>query len=252
MFPNECSDGGKNLSKAMEGLNTFLTDHKGLAGVILTAIQSEPEESAFPTYSENFKKYVDMLRKKFPELIIGLDIFGGILMNQYMDPKFTWLNISVIDYAIDFYAVTTEYFNLCTADFRNTGIAPLNGSNTNHTLDKLKDVLQQACIPTEKTYFTFILNPDTPDDTLTMCDVNNEKVCTQPQVACDWCVGTLLSYNEKGQFAHTNGAGFIARYIDFDDPNNCCNCEKPFPTFNAILDGFNGVSTKPCDLFDLP
>jgi hypothetical protein len=43
----------------------------------------------------------------------------------------------------------------------------------------------------------------------------------------------------------------MARYIDFDDPNNCCKCVKPFSAFNAILDGFNGVSTKPCDLLDL-
>jgi hypothetical protein len=41
MFPNECSDGGNNLSKAMEGLDTFLADYKGIAGVILSNIQSE-------------------------------------------------------------------------------------------------------------------------------------------------------------------------------------------------------------------
>jgi hypothetical protein len=42
----------------------------------------------------------------------------------------------------------------------------------------------------------------------------------------------------------------MVRYIDIDDPRNCCNCEKPYPAFHAILDGFKGVSTKPCDLLN--
>jgi len=41
-------------------------------------------------------------------------------------------------------------------------------------------------------------------------------------------------------------------FIDYDDPGNFCNCEKPYPAFHAILDGFNGISTKTCDLLKRP
>jgi hypothetical protein len=44
------------------------------------------------------------------------------------------LDITVIDQAVDFYTVSLELFNLCSADFRNTGTAPMNGSNTIYTL----------------------------------------------------------------------------------------------------------------------
>jgi hypothetical protein len=47
---------------------------------------------------------------------------------------FKGLDIKVIDPAVDFYAVTLEYFNKCSPDFRNTGTTPMNGSNTSHTL----------------------------------------------------------------------------------------------------------------------
>jgi hypothetical protein len=42
----------------------------------------------------------------------------------------------------------------------------------------------------------------------------------------------------------------MVRYIDFDDPNNCCQCTTSYPAFNAILDGFNKVETKSCNLFN--
>jgi hypothetical protein len=39
MLTNECPNGGKNSLKEMEGLRTFLDDHKGLAGVIIAGLQ---------------------------------------------------------------------------------------------------------------------------------------------------------------------------------------------------------------------
>ncbi|XP_060854633.1 uncharacterized protein LOC132932334 [Rhopalosiphum padi] len=191
------------------------------------------------------------MKKKFPKLVVGFYLIGVSLIDEFINPSgLKWLDITVIDAAVDFYAVSLEFFNPCTADLRNTGITPMNGSNTKYTLENLRDALQKLSFPKEKTYFKFKTNPTSPDDSLTVCDVNNEKMCVDPNVACDWCADTVLSYNEKGQYSKENGEGFMVRYIDFDDPDNCCNCEKPYSAFYAMLDGFKGVSTKPCELLN--
>ncbi|XP_050057975.1 uncharacterized protein LOC126550440 isoform X2 [Aphis gossypii] len=245
---NGCAEA--NALKEMNSLEVFFEAHKGIDGLILVGITYEPSDPEFANFTENFKIYLDVLKKKFPNLAIGLDLFASFLIDQYNDPKRVWLDFKVLDVSIDFYAVTMEEFNPCNADFK-TGTVIKSAKNIIHTLDILADVLQKTNIPKAKTYFKFKTNPESPDDTLILCGMNNEKLCELPStVTCDWCSDTIASYNEKGKFSKEYGAGFIARYIDFEDKNNTCKCEKPFFAFYALLDGFNGITSKPCELFD--
>lgn len=48
-----------------------------------------------------------------------------------------------------------------------------------------------------------------------------------------------------------HGAGFIIENIDLIDPFKECQCDRPFPAFYYMLDGYNGVAvSKSCPLFD--
>ncbi|XP_060848366.1 uncharacterized protein LOC132927794 [Rhopalosiphum padi] len=251
MLACESCNGGTNSLDEMKGLKAFFNEHPGIDGLILTGLEYDEDSFEFPGYSENLKTYLEVMKKSFPDLIVGLDLSGRFLIDQFTNPKIPWLDITVIDSVTDFYVVSVVFLNDCTSkDFRN-GIAPMTASYTNYTLDKLKDVLKQASIPKEKIHFKFKLNPlCNPNDSYMFCDLTMEKICLQPQETSSWCVDTLSSFNEKGNYANKYGAGFIGSSLDFNDPDNCCNCEKPFIGFNAILDGFNGVTTKPCGSFN--
>ncbi|XP_060834173.1 uncharacterized protein LOC132917442 [Rhopalosiphum padi] len=109
----------------------------------------------------------------------------------------------------------------------------MTGPKTNYTLEKLKDVLQEASFPKEKTYFKFYCNPTPINESTSICVSNFEVMCTQPQIGSDWC--TRQSYNEKGQYVQKNGAGFMVCHIDIDHPHNCCNCEKPYPVRSMLF-----------------
>eukprot|EP00102_Acyrthosiphon_pisum_P022262 XP_016659472.1 PREDICTED: uncharacterized protein LOC107883628 isoform X2 [Acyrthosiphon pisum] len=86
--------------------------------------------------------------------------------------------------------------------------------------------------------------PSIPDD-----DVSSiPEMCVNPSKTCLYYRESLESFNENGKFAKDNAVGFLTSYIDLNDPSNLCKCEKPFASFYAILDGFNDVTTKPCDL----
>ncbi|XP_050057971.1 uncharacterized protein LOC114124500 isoform X2 [Aphis gossypii] len=251
MFANGCAEA--NSLKEMKGLHTFLDQHKGIDGLILTGLQYTCyTKKEVPQFTDNFKIYLGVLKKSYPDMIIGMDLYASHIINQHTNAKFkNWLDISIIDKDIDFYAISLEYFNSCTADLINTGTTPMSGTSAYNTLDKLKDALKSSGIPKEKIYFKFITNPQSPYNNLTICQVNNEMMCAQPVNAKDWCSDTILSFNEKGKYAKDNGAGFIARYIDFEDKiNNTCECENTYYAFNALLDGFNCVTSSSCNLFD--
>ncbi|XP_025198334.1 uncharacterized protein LOC112596767 [Melanaphis sacchari] len=246
----ESCNGGTNSLDEMKGLKAFLDEHPGIAGLIISGLEYDYDSPEFPGFSENLKTYLEVMKKSFPDLIIGLVFTGGFPIDQYTNPMIPWLDINVIDSAVDFYVISFMCFNDCTEDFRG-GIAPMTASNTNYTMDKLKDVLKQASIPKEKTHFKFRISPTSdPNDSLTNCDLTTEQICLRPQETCTWCVDSQTSFNEKGKFSKEYGAGFVASLLDFNDPDNCCNCEKPYPGFNALLDGFNGVTTKPCALLN--
>ncbi|KAE9521591.1 hypothetical protein AGLY_018010, partial [Aphis glycines] len=234
----------------MKSIKGFFKDHQGITGLILTGLSYDDPDPECPKFTENFKIYLDVMKKTFPNLAIGLDLFGFYLIDQFNDPKRAWLDFKVLDVSIDFYAVTMESFSPCNADFK-TGTTIICGNTTNHTLDILADVLQKTCIPKAKTYFKFKTHPEAPDDVHTFCDMTNEKLCELPSNATsDWCSDTIATYNEKGKFTKEHGAGFMTRYINFEDNNNTCQCEKSFFAFYALLDGFNGITSKPCELFD--
>ncbi|KAE9534576.1 hypothetical protein AGLY_008666 [Aphis glycines] len=240
-----------NALREMESIKGFFKDHQGIAGLILCGISYDEYDPKCPKFTENFKIYLDVLQKTFPNLAIGLDLFGCNLIDQYNYPIRVWLDFKVLDVSVDFYAVTMEVFNPCSPEF-NTGIVIKSGNFTDYTLDKLADVLQKMSIPKAKTYFKFNTCPDENTDILTDCDLTNEAFCEmQPfNISTDWCSDTIATYNEKGEFSKEYGAGFMTRYINLEDNNNTCQCERPFFAFYALLDGFNGTTSKPCELFD--
>lgn len=61
----------------------------------------------------------------------------------------------------------------------------------------------------------------------------------------------FLSNFVQGKLAKAHVGGFIVGFIDLDDPENNCRCERPFSAFHSILDGWNHVPLKEkCDLFN--
>ncbi|KAE9521592.1 hypothetical protein AGLY_018011, partial [Aphis glycines] len=177
----------------MKSIKGFFKDHQGITGLILTGLSYDDPDPECPKFTENFKIYLDVMKKTFPNLAIGLDLFGFYLIDQFNDPKRAWLDFKVLDVSIDFYAVTMESFSPCNADFK-TGTTIICGNTTNHTLDILADVLQKTCIPKAKTYFKFKTHPEAPDDVHTFCDMTNEKLCELPSNATsDWCSDTIAT-----------------------------------------------------------
>ncbi|CAI6353041.1 unnamed protein product [Macrosiphum euphorbiae] len=248
----EACNGGINSLDEMKGLKAFLDEHPGIKGLILTTFENDNYAIEFPGFSENLKKYLEVMKTSFPELEIGIEVSGMFLIEQFTDPKLPWLDIKVIDPVTDFFVISVMYLNDCTCenDLYGSGVAPMTSKSTNYTLEKLKCILPEASFPKEKTYFRFRLNPTSdPNDSNTRCDLTIQKMCTSPADTCLFCSDTLESFNEKGKFAKDNGVGFFTSNLDLNDPTNLCKCEKPFASFYAILDGFNGVTSKPCDLF---
>ncbi|XP_026806674.1 uncharacterized protein LOC113549527 [Rhopalosiphum maidis] len=247
MLEYESSNGGSNFSNEMKGLKTFLDQHPKISGLILSELQYDYTSIEYPKFTENFKKYLEAMRGCFPDLVIALSLYGSSLIDQYIFPALKWLNIKKIDSYLDFYTVDLVAFNRCTDEFKNIGTAPMSASDTNYTLDNIKEALKLGGFPKEKTYFKFRISPSSADESLNAWILNVEQMCLYPNQTSNWCADTQSSFNEKGQFACTNGVGFMVHYIDFNDPHNCCRCEKPYPSFNAILDGWKGVDTKPCN-----
>ncbi|XP_060856473.1 uncharacterized protein LOC132934214 [Metopolophium dirhodum] len=250
MLACEACNGGINSLDEMKGLKAFLDEHPGITGLILTTFENGKYAIEFPGYSENLKKYLEVMKTSFPQLEIGIEVSGKFLVDQFTAPVIPWLDIKVIAPVTDFFVISLMYLNDCTNDLISTGIAPMTSKSTNYTLEKLKCILPQASFPKEKTYFRFRLNPMSDiNDSHTKCDLTIQEMCTNPSNTCLFCSDTLESINEKGTFAKDNGVGFFTSNIDLNDPTNLCKCEKPFATFYALLDGFNGITSKPCNLF---
>ncbi|XP_060860286.1 uncharacterized protein LOC132937480 [Metopolophium dirhodum] len=249
MLACEACNGGTNSLDEMKGLKAFLDEHPGITGLILTAFENGKYAIEFPGYSENLKKYLEVMKTSFPQLEIGIEVSGTFLVDQFTAPVIPWLDIKVIAPVTDFFVISLLFLNECTNDLISTGIAPMTSKSTNYTLENLKCILPQASFPKEKTYFRYKLNPSSdPNDSNTRCNLTIQKMCTNPSDTCLFCSDTLESFNEKGKFAKDNGVGFFTSNIDMNDPTNLCKCEKPFASFYALLDGFNGITSKPCDL----
>ncbi|XP_026819410.1 uncharacterized protein LOC113558094 [Rhopalosiphum maidis] len=245
---NETCNGGNNSKEDMKGLKVFFDNHPNITGLIIGNLEYTYYSEEFPTYTENLKIYLETMRSIFPKLIIGLAFRGVLLIDQFTYSSLKWLDIGVIASVTDFFLIDAVLLNECTKDFITTGLSPKTSSLTIYTLDKLKDVLIQGSFPKEKTYFKYMISPRSSDNTTEDCTLTLEQMCLTPQNSCNWCVETESSLNEKGKFANENGAGFMVTFIDINDPNNHCGCEKPYSWFYAILDGWNGAITKVCDL----
>ncbi|XP_060847778.1 uncharacterized protein LOC132927284 isoform X2 [Rhopalosiphum padi] len=278
----EACNNGTNSQNEMKGLKSFLDQHPGIKGLLITNLELDENSVDFPEYSENFKVYLDTMRSNFPDLTIGLFLEGKFIVDQHTNPKLTWLNFTIIDSSVDFYSISVVTFNDCTDEFKLLGTAPIglskslnttslghsnssctgssNSSSTgstnvtmpvtNYTLSNLKDILADLSIPQNKTYYRYRLNPLPQDVSLLLCNTTVAEMCSNGTDSSSWCYETIESFNEKGQFAKENGAGFIVNYIEINDPDNVCKC-GPYPSFNAILNGYNGNSantTKECAL----
>lgn len=61
----------------------------------------------------------------------------------------------------------------------------------------------------------------------------------------------LYVFNIQGEFINKYANGFIACYVDTDDPHCNCECCTPFPAFYAILNGYHGNPSPPnCPMFN--
>ncbi|XP_026819649.1 uncharacterized protein LOC113558397 [Rhopalosiphum maidis] len=266
VLATEISNNATNSTNEMKGLKPFLDKHPGIKGLLINNLELDANSVDFPKYSENFKVYLDTMRSNFPNMSIGLLLVGKFIVDQYTKPKLTWLNFTIIDPSVDFYMISVVTFNECTDQFRLLGTAPIgvltsknntgstnsssNGSTnltmpvTNYTLSNLRDILVDLSVPKNKTYYRYRLGPLSNDDTLDgMCASTVNKICLNSTDSSSWCYETLDSFNAKGKFANDNGAGFVVNIIKLDDPKNDCKC-GPYPSFNAILDGFNGKNTN--------
>ncbi|XP_026820059.1 uncharacterized protein LOC113558732 isoform X2 [Rhopalosiphum maidis] len=155
---------------------------------------------------------------------IGLLLVGKFIVDQYTKPKLTWLNFTIIDPSVDFYMISVVTFNECTDQFRLLGTAPIG-------------------VLTSKNNTGSTNSSSNGSTNLTMPVTNYTLICLNSTDSSSWCYETLDSFNAKGKFANDNGAGFVVNIIKLDDPKNDCKC-GPYPSFNAILDGFNGKNTN--------
>uniref|UniRef100_A0A2S2P5V6 Uncharacterized protein n=1 Tax=Schizaphis graminum TaxID=13262 RepID=A0A2S2P5V6_SCHGA len=261
----ESCNNGTNSQDEMKGLKAFLDQHPGIKGLLITNLELDENSVDSPKYSENFKVYLDTMRSNFPDLAIGLYLIGKFIVDQYTNPQLTWLNFTIIDPSVDFYSISVETFNNCSDEFRLLGTAPIGSSNssnvtsasntnsssnslanttdpnTNYTLSNLRDILADLSVPKNKTYYRYGLNPMSQNSSMSVCDTTISQVCLNKTDTSSWCLDTMDGFNAKGKFAKDNGAGFIVSFIELNDPQNDCKC-GPYPSFNAILNGFNGNS----------
>ncbi|KAL4134709.1 hypothetical protein QTP88_006432 [Uroleucon formosanum] len=202
-------DGETNSLDEMIGLEAFFNEHPGITGVILSAFEHNEYSIELPGFSENLKKYIEVMKKTFPVLEIGIQFQGHFLIDQYTNPQMSWLDMALIEPVTDFFIIKVSDLNECTGEsLYNSGIAPMTSSTTAYTM-----------------------------------------MCEHPLDTTLYCSESMESFYEKGQFAFENGAGFITDEIELNDPENQCNCEKPFGSFYALLNGFEGGIAKPCPFY---
>ncbi|KAL4154307.1 hypothetical protein QTP88_000188 [Uroleucon formosanum] len=247
----EVCDGGTNSLDEMKGLKAFFNEHPGITGVILSAFEHNEYSTEFPGFSENLKKYIEVMKSSFPGLEVGIQFEGQFLIDQYTNPQIPWLDIAVIEPVTDFFIISVMHLNDCTDEsLYNSGIAPMTSSTTPYTMEKIKSILPELSIPKGKLYFKYMLNPySDPNDSHTLCDLTIQQMCEHPLDTTLYCSESMESFYKKGQFAFENGAGFITEEIGLNDPENKCKCEKPFGSFYALLNGFECGIPKPCALY---
>ncbi|KAL4154327.1 hypothetical protein QTP88_000206 [Uroleucon formosanum] len=247
----EACDGGTNSLDEMIGLEAFFNEHPGITGVILSAFEYNDDSTEFPGFSENLKKYIEVMKTTFPALEIGIEFNGRFLIDQYTDPQIPWLDIAVIEPVTDFFIISVTRLNECdNPALYNSGVSPMNSSTTPYTMENIEGILPELSIPKEKLYFKYSLRPwSDPNNTPTICYLTIQQMCEYPSNTTIFCSDTMESFYEKGQFAFKNGAGFMTDDLVFNDPENKCKCEKPFGSFYALLNGFECGIVKPCELF---
>ncbi|VVC30421.1 Glycoside hydrolase superfamily [Cinara cedri] len=239
---------GVNAKDEMVGLKAYLNEHKGITGLILTGFEYGATSEEFCHYTDNLKIYLEVLNKTFPGLEIGINIPANFIIDNYKNANVEWLNFKDIDAFVEFYVVSFIDFNQCSSAFYVGGTVPWNG-DSDYTIEKALSALQKSNISKNKIHLKFPLNPTTNDPDASSCYITFQKLCTNSSDTSDWCVDTEETFREKGRISKKYAAGFIVDNIDLNDPQGCCHCDNPFPSFYYILDGWNeNLTQKDCPL----
>ncbi|KAL4154312.1 hypothetical protein QTP88_000195 [Uroleucon formosanum] len=124
----EACDGGTNSLDEMIGLEAFFNEHPGITGVILSAFEHN-YSTEFPGFSENLKKYIEVMKSSFPGLEVGIQIEGRFLIDQLTDPQIPYFESSVsVPSSGEFYEPSGEFDS---DDSRYSNI-----SQSEHVLDR--------------------------------------------------------------------------------------------------------------------
>ncbi|KAL4134678.1 hypothetical protein QTP88_006404 [Uroleucon formosanum] len=140
----EACDGGTNSLDEMIGLEAFFNEHPGITGVILSAFEhnvtknlllmfdltkASEYSTEFPGFSENLKKYIEVMKSSFPGLEVGIQIEGRFLIDQLTDPQIPYFESSVsVPSSGEFYEPSGEFDS---DDSRYSNI-----SQSEHVLDR--------------------------------------------------------------------------------------------------------------------
>jgi len=240
-----------NAIDEMKGLKAFLDQYPGIKGFIICALEPNENTKECPNFSKNLGVYLSVMKKTFPDLIIGVNIRLIDIINYNCKPhKYDWLEINDIDDLVVFYLISFSLLNECTEDLKYGGIYPLSGSAPN-TLVKAKCVLDEMKITQNKLIYRFNLMIEPNNSPDFDCKSTYSEMCLKGEGTCDACADTQNTLNLKGQFAKNNGAGFIVNSIDYDDTICACKCNTPYPGFQALLNGYYSSATgNDCRLFN--
>ncbi|XP_026814548.1 uncharacterized protein LOC113554745 [Rhopalosiphum maidis] len=164
-----------------------------------------------------------------------------------------WFDFTTLNEVMDYYVIGFDNFNLCTDEFLNGGIVPLDPPNPTvliYTLYKFKIALNGSAIAKDKVYFEFSVNPTLKaeaEEEFIPCEISYNEYCENPNYKEFMCVDNQDTFFEKGKFTKENSKGFIAKYIDLIDRDLKCECnDDKYVTFTMILNGYNNLEKVTC------
>lgn len=248
---DNCQPNNTSIYNEMENLKSFLGDYQNIAGLTVTP-NININTSLPERFSQNFKSYLDTLKYTLPsEMKIGVALKAEYfqLVTNTENPV-EGIQFQEIDSLVDYYVVNTQRLNSeCTPGFISGGLSPVDGG-AKYTMEKLQYHVNQVGISNSKLLYKIFTSPiHTEKDNI--CSTNYRQMCIHPEMAKEWCADNLETFYDKGKFVKQNANGFIACFVDNDDALCDCKCGHPFPSFYAILNGYNG-SPPPasCPMFD--
>ncbi|XP_025192336.1 uncharacterized protein LOC112592488 [Melanaphis sacchari] len=220
-----------------------------------------PQDGNFDeTFYKNLTNYVTVLKTSSVFSEVGLFMNASDMIYHRNNSKAPgWLDYDKwLNNIMDYYIISFDKFNPCNNQFK-TGIVPLDNSDaqTNNTLMKFQNVLNDSKMAEDKIYLEFSLSPtvnDTNTETLPTCYVTYKKLCELGNYTFYWCADNADALFSKGKFARDIKAkGIVAKYIDTSDPTGNCGCDNQnqFITYSMIFRGFlNQTPFTDCEKFN--